>query len=322
MSRFTVIVIILVAFLAAVIFVYRDFAHSNAVPVPGADTTPALWFGRDIVSAPRGAQGDLIRYGYELIAHTAKYIGPAGSVAHLTNGMNCQNCHLDAGSRPWGNNYGAVAATYPKFRDRSGSIESIIKRVDDCCIRSLNGTPPDSNSREMQAMVAYIKWLGAPVAKGQKPYGSGIRDIPVLSRAADPGKGKIVFQSQCVACHGDDGQGMKDGDDIAYQYPPLWGPHSYNSGAGLFRLSRFAGYVKYNMPYRNNYDGAAQLTDEEAWDVAAFVNSQPRPVADISLDWPDISKKPFDHPFGPYADGFSEQQHKYGPFGPVKAKKR
>jgi thiosulfate dehydrogenase len=174
----------------------------------------------------------------------------------------------------------------------------------------------------MLAIVAYIKWLGALVPKGEKPYGSGIHELKVLDRAADPEKGKRVFQTQCIACHGEDGQGIKDADGIMYQYPPLWGPHSYNTGAGLFRLSRFAGYVKDNMPYRNNYDGMAQLTDEEAWDVAAFVNTQPRPAADISKDWPDISKKPFDQPFGPYADGFSEQQHKYGPFGPIKAKKR
>ncbi|HTH31559.1 MAG TPA: hypothetical protein VL946_09415, partial [Lacibacter sp.] len=66
---------------------------------------------------------------------------------------------------------------------------------------------------------------------------------------------------------------------------------------------------------------APQLSDEEAWDVAAFVNSQPRPSKNLSSDWPDISKKPIDHPFGPYADTFTEQQHKYGPFAPIKEHK-
>jgi thiosulfate dehydrogenase len=108
-------------------------------------------------------------------------------------------------------------------------------------------------------------------------------------------------------------------DSSAYQYPPLWGAHSYNQGAGLFRMSRFAGYVKANMPLGATWD-APQLTDEEAWDVAAYVNSQPRPKKDIRADWPDISSKPFDHPFGPFADGFSAKQHKFGPFGPIKAK--
>ena len=92
---------------------------------------------------------------------------------------------------------------------------------------------------------------------------------------------------------------------------------SYNIGAGLFRLSRFAGYVRDNMPFKQASHTDPQITNEEAWDVAAYVNSQPRPFRDLSKDWPDISKKPIDHPFGPYSDGFTEQQHKYGPFIPI-----
>ena len=72
------------------------------------------------------------------------------------------------------------------------------------------------------------------------------------------------------------------------------------------------------MPYGVTFENPF-LTDEEAWDVAAYVNSMPRPDKDLSQDWPDISKKPIDHPFGPYADSFSEEQHKYGPFDPIKA---
>ena len=71
------------------------------------------------------------------------------------------------------------------------------------------------------------------------------------------------------------------------------------------------------MPFNQSTHTNPALTTEEAWDVAAFVNSQPRPQKDISKDWPDISKKPVDHPFGPYTDGFSEQQHKFGPFAPI-----
>jgi thiosulfate dehydrogenase len=71
------------------------------------------------------------------------------------------------------------------------------------------------------------------------------------------------------------------------------------------------------MPLGVKYD-SPQLTDEEAWDVAAFVNSMPRPTKDISKDWPRMAGKPFDHPFGPYADKFSESQHKYGPWGEIK----
>jgi thiosulfate dehydrogenase len=106
-------------------------------------------------------------------------------------------------------------------------------------------------------------------------------------------------------------------DGKSYTYPPLWGPNSYNSGAGLFRLSRLAGYVRDNMPLNQATHKAPILSDEESWDVAAFVNSRPRPSKDLSKDWPNIAKKPIDHPFGPYADGFSETQHKFGPFKPI-----
>ena len=71
------------------------------------------------------------------------------------------------------------------------------------------------------------------------------------------------------------------------------------------------------MPFNQASHKAPVLSDEESWDVAAFVNSRPRPSKDLSKDWPNIAKKPIDHPFGPYADGFSETQHKFGPFKPI-----
>jgi thiosulfate dehydrogenase len=258
-----------------------------------------------------------ILYGRDLIAHTAHYLGPNGSVRKIANGMNCQNCHLKAGTQPWGNNYFAVYSTYPRFRARSGSKESIIKRVNDCLERSLNGKALDSTSYEMKAIKAYIKWLGTDVPKKVSPKGAGIFKLKYLPRAADVGKGRMVYEKNCQSCHQANGQGIMAADGKTYTYPPLWGEHSYNNGAGLFRISMFAGYVKYNMPLGTTYE-KPMLSDEEAWDVAAFVNSMPRPTKDLSKDWPDIAKKPIDHPFGPYADSFSEQQHKYGPFKPIK----
>jgi thiosulfate dehydrogenase len=263
---------------------------------------------------------DLVSYGKQLIENTSKYLGPKGSVMQISNGMNCQNCHLQAGTKPWGNNYYAVASTYPKFRERSGTNETISKRVNDCFERSLNGKALDTTSLEMQSIVAYIKYLGKDVPKGQKPEGSGILDVPFLNRPASIEKGKLVYAQKCMSCHQQNGEGVMNTDGIGYAFPPLWGDNSYNNGAGLFRLSRFAGYVKANMPLGATYDNP-QLTDEEAWDVAAFVNSLPRPEKDLSKDWPNIAGKPFDHPFGPYADKYTDHQHKYGPFGPIKKAK-
>lgn len=285
---------------------------------------PARWQAPDINRIPPTKEGSLIRYGRELIVNTSLYLGPKGKIAAISNGMNCQNCHLDAGARPWGNNYSAVFSTYPKFRDRSGTIENIYRRVNDCIERSLNGTALDTNSHEMQAIYAYMKWLGQEVPAGTRPAAAGIRDIPWLSRAADPGKGGMIYDRKCQRCHGIGGNGLLKPDSTMYVYPPLWGDHSYNTGAGLYRISRLAGYIKDNMPFGVSHrdtgscpPDSSALTDEEAWDLAAFINSRPRPEKIFKNDWPVISRKPVDYPFGPYPDSFPERQHKYGPFSPI-----
>jgi thiosulfate dehydrogenase len=290
-------------------------APATAPTVP-AQPAASMWSAPNLASLPATPEADQIRYGRELVAHTAQYLGPEGSVLQIANGMNCQNCHLDAGTKPFGNNYSLVASTYPKFRGRSGTEEDVVKRVTDCFERSLDGEAPKPNSKEMQAMVAYIKWVGQDVQKGETPNGAGLIDIEYLDRAASPELGKAVYVQKCQVCHGDNGQGIKPAGNAEYIYPPLWGDDSYNDGAGLFRVSTFARYVKANMPLGATHDGP-MLTDEEAWDLAAYVNSMPRPKKDLSNDWPDISKKPIDHPFGPFTDGFSEEQHKYGPYKPI-----
>lgn len=315
---------VLITLVVAIVIVRQSIPLVNKKPSADINNvydsswvSPSLYTDREL----EGNQRELVIYGQKLIAHTSVYLGPNGTVAALSNGMNCQNCHLNAGKKTWGNNYGAVAATYPRFRERSGTIETMYKRVSDCFERSLNGWAPDSTSLEYKAIEAYIRWVGKDIPKGVTPKGTGITKLKFLDRAANPEKGKAVYQQHCQSCHGTDGKGQLAPGGMEYEYPPLWGPNSYNSGAGLNRLSRFAGYVYSNMPNNKATHDNPVLTVEESWDVAAYVNSQPRPSKDLSGDWPDISKKPIDHPFGPYADGFSETQHKYGPYPPILAKR-
>lgn len=63
------------------------------------------------------------------------------------------------------------------------------------------------------------------------------------------------------------------------------------------------------------------MSDEDTFDVAAFINSQPRPEkSDLDKDFPDRLRKPVDAPFPPWIDGFNAEQHKFGPFDPIRQK--
>ncbi|MEP6646107.1 MAG: c-type cytochrome [Saprospiraceae bacterium] len=287
-----------------------DTASSTSVD----SVATAEWRAPDTSTLVKNDSGTLILYGKNLVANTATFFGPKGIINHNANGMNCQNCHMEAGTRLYANSFSAVQANYPKFRPRSGTVEHLEKRINDCFERSMNGKKIDSLSHEMQAMVAYINWVGKDVKKGEVPKGASVIDLPYLSRAADPAQGKKDFETLCVTCHGENGDGLLKPDQVTYFYPPLWGPHSYNTAAGIYRMSRMAGYIKMNMPFARTIREKAVLTDEQAWDIAAYVNSRPRPEKKFAADWPDIKKKPVDYPFAPFADSFSEAQHKYGPY--------
>lgn len=290
----------------------RESTRQYFARSPEAET---LWTAPDSNLIPSYDSGLLISYGKRLIIHTAVYFGPKGIISHTTNGMNCEHCHINAGTKAWGGNFGSTAALYPKFSDRKNAYETLNQRIRDCFERSLNGTAPDSNQRETKAMSAYILWLGKDVPKGKKAHGSGLEILPPPEKAADPEKGRVIYMQKCAACHKANGEGQTK-NDSEYLYPPLWGGKSYNISAGIYRLSKFAGFIKGNMPFGTDYT-REMLTSEQAWNLAAYVNSQPRPVKKFKDDWPDITRKPFDVPFGPYNDSFSERRHKYGPSKPV-----
>ena len=174
----------------------------------------------------------------------------------------------------------------------------------------------DSLSREMRAMVAYMQWLGKDVRKGEYAAGAGLTKMKWLSRAAHPVTGRKLYLKNCQICHGNSGEGQKISSEGNFIYPPSWGDSSFNTGAGLFRISNFARYIYANMPNGATHEKPI-LTEEEAWDIAAFVLSMPRPQKDYRMDWPKLELKPIDHPFGPYQDPFAEEQHKFGPFPPI-----
>ena len=266
-----------------------------------------------------------MRYGRNLISKTSSLIGP--EVADATkrfagNNLDCQSCHINAGTQEFGIPLVGVYAAFPAYAARIGRVETIEERVQSCMERSMNGKPLPPEGPEMTALVSYLKFLATGHTAGGAIEGRDSGTMPELDRAADPQKGRQVYATTCAACHGNTGQGQRNGkagDAKGYMFPPLWGADSFNDGAGMNRLITSANFIHSNMPAGTTWKQPA-LSPEDAWNVAAYINAQPRPaLPNLDRDYPDKLEKPVDAPYGPYADGFSIEQHKLGPFAPIKA---
>ncbi len=275
----------------------------------------------DISKVGDDAFGRLVKYGQALVTDTANQIGPAApepARRFAGNNLTCQSCHLQGGAQPYAMPLIGVWGQFPQYRGREGEVGTLEDRVNGCMERSMNGRALALDSREMKAFLAYMKWLSTGIPDGAKIVGSGTKPVQEPNRAADLRHGAEVYADKCLACHGDNGQGQRV--EARYQFPPLWGPDSYNDGAGMARLLNAAAFAKHNMPFGTTFEQPL-LTDEEAYDVAGYINSQPRPhKADLDQDFPNRLQKPVDAPYGPYVDGFSEEQHRLGPFAPIRAK--
>ncbi len=292
--------------------------HTNLPDLP-------LWSVPNVGALPDDDHGRLVRRGRDLVTATYAHIGPAVSDParrYAGNNLACSNCHLNAGTKKFGIPLWGLWNDFPQYSARSGGAISIEDRINSCMTRSMNGKPLPNDSAEMQAFVAYIRFLSTGVEPGEKLSGLGAGKMPFLKRAADPVRGKAIFARACATCHGPDGLGIardRSVPALGYLVPPLWGPDSFNDGAGMARLTNAANFIHFNMPNGTSYT-QPRLTQADAWDVAAYMISQPRPQrAGLDKDFPDLLQKPIDTPYGPYADGFGERQHKLGPFGPIRA---
>lgn len=292
----------------------------------GAEITPvdlAEWSPPGIQSASDDAFGELVKYGHALMVDTANQIGPAApdpSKRYAGNNLNCQSCHLKAGTQPYAMPLTGVWGQFPQYRGREGRIGTLEERINGCMERSMNGRALPFDSREMKAYLAYAKWLSTGIPAGAKLTGAGTMRVKEPGRAADLGRGAEVFAHTCAHCHGKDALGQRAATGAGYQFPPLWGPDSYNDGAGMSRLLTAAAFVRDNMPFGTTF-AAPVLSEEDAYDVAAYINSTERPhKADLDKDFPNRLQKPVDAPYGPYVDGFPAEQHRLGPFDPIRAK--
>jgi len=224
---------------------------------------------------PIGPMGASIRRGLALLRHT-----PDSLPSNAPSGLRCFSCHLRDGAQAGAFPLVGVYSRFPQYRTRNAMINLIEDRVNDCFERSLNGTALPAGGRDMRDIVAYLAFISRGISPPGEVAGMGFRDYGHLT--PDTTQGRSLFQETCTRCHG--GQG--EGTSLA---PPLWGPRSFNIGAGLARLYSAASFIKDNMPN----DRVVTLNDQQAVNVAAYMLAQPRPdFARKAEDWPNGDPPP------------------------------
>lgn len=216
----------------------------------------------DPESAPESKLTKIL-YGYHLMLDTQ---GHAPEYCH--NKLDCVNCHFNAGNNLGGKMRGislmGVTAMYPKFSKRDNKNITIADRIENCFKRSMNGKALPPDSFEMESLIAYLEWISHEVVDAPELPWLGLPKMET-THIPDPENGKEIYYRCCAICHGNQGEGSQG-------VPPIWGPDSYNDGAGMNTLPMLSSFVHLNMPY-----GQPILSEEEALDVAAYVIQQPRP---------------------------------------------
>ena len=250
-------------------------------PLVSAKTTmvTAWQVPRDPTTDPSltdARMADQIKWGYRIFTNTPH------EAARFTGGtVSCNNCHLNAGQRERSLPLVGVAGMFPEYNGRAARLISLDDRIVDCFMRSENAPGrgvdnlPTPTSKEVLAVAAYITWISKGHGVGENPQWRGRNTIPpdklIPIAKLDRALGETIYRERCTSCHGADGQGVQVGDKKA---GPLWGPNSWNDGAGASRVYTLAGIIRYSMPYLD----PGSLSDADAQHVAAFITSQPRPV--------------------------------------------
>ena len=228
---------------------------------------------------PEGRLGEIIRLGEAIVEKTTSH--PL-SKAFVGNALNCTSCHLQNGTHPRAGTFVGSATAYPAWSKREDRVITLEDRVLNCFMRSCSGTRPPVGSTVSVAVTTYITWLsqGMPMQMNEKrPIGpKGIAPLNAPVANADKERGQALFASRCAECHKADGQGDRDN-------PPVWGERSFNDGAGLASTENLAAWLKVAMPLDD-----ADLSDQEAIDIAAFVNSHTRSHFELREHLPPASR--------------------------------
>lgn len=218
-----------------------------------------------------GQFGEFVKLGFLIFSDTQNY-----AKSFIRSGLNCSSCHLAAGTLAGSAPMWGAFPMYPTYRGKNNLVNSFENRLQGCFIYSMNGVAPEAGSSEMEALAAYSAWMSEALPVGVAVEGRG---YPSVKNFKDPDKtrGADLYAQKCAICHGDEGQGIKAlGTQVGYQFPPLWGPDSYNWGAGMHSEKNFRNFIKGNMPLGQG----GTLSDQGAADIAAYVNqtSHARPT--------------------------------------------
>ena len=237
-----------------------------SMPQPEAGIQQAAFTPPAERDIPKNEFGDMILLGKNIFVNTQQY-----AKGYVGNGLNCANCHLDNGRKADSAPLWAAYGLYPAYRKKTGQVDTIGTRIQGCFRYSMNGKPPALDSKEMTALVTYHYWLAKGAPTGVKLPGQGYLALAKPAMEPDITRGSEVYKNNCALCHGANGEGTQANGEFAF--PPLWGKDSFNWGAGMHRVDTAAGFIKANMPYGRG----GMLTDQQAWDVALFMNSHERP---------------------------------------------
>jgi thiosulfate dehydrogenase len=302
-------------------------AFPVAVAQDISTTASIAWTVPDVDRLPLDIYGRTVRYGRDLIAHTSALIGPDAAdpkMRYAGNGLECQSCHVQAGTKEFAIPLVGLWGVFPTFIGRENEVRTIEDRVNGCMDRSMNGRELPDDGLEMKAIVTYIRAISEAVPVGKSVSGRGLPILPLPQSAANLAHGEEVYVAKCALCHQKDGRGVRlDPADAAaqkirYQFPPVWGPDSYNDGAGLARPITLANFVHANMPLGTDFRSPV-LSDRDAFDVAAYVSARPRPRREGNEnDYPDRSLKPVDALYAPLLGPFPPLQHLVGPWAPMR----
>jgi len=237
-------------------------AAPEGAPGPATVFTEANWRPPTEADIPDGPLGASIRRGLYLLRHT-----PDSLPDYASANLRCVSCHMNDGTKPEAAPLTGTHARYPKYLGRTGAVVDLAERVNYCFTRSLAGNALPTRSSEMQDILAYIWFLSRDVPVGAKLKGAeGLAALPDTV-VGDSTVGAGIYVAKCQVCHGENGEGAVP------PAPALWGPESYSIGASMAREERAASFIKHNMPLQ----APGSLTAEEAWHLARYINSHPRP---------------------------------------------